>query len=110
MAAGDYEIRWTGPHAVIAMPAEIDVTNADEIRQALISAASHGADVLIIDMSETTFCDSAGVRAIIAAQKHAVTTGTQLRAAAIAVHRILTVTGADQLIPVYPTREAALAG
>jgi anti-sigma B factor antagonist len=110
MTAEDYKIRWTGPHAIITMPAEIDITNADEIRQALLSAASHSAAVLIIDMSDTTFCDSAGVRAIIAAQKQAVTTGTQLRLAAAAVLRILTVTGADQLIPVYPTLAAALAG
>ena len=110
MTTDDYRIRWTGPYAIIAMPAEIDITNADEIRQALLSAASNGAAVLIIDMSETTFCDSAGVRAIIAAQKQAKATGIQLRAAATEVLRILTVTGTDQLIPVYPTLEAALDG
>jgi anti-anti-sigma regulatory factor len=42
------------------MPAEIDVANADEIQRALVSAASLGAPVLIVDMSGTTFCDSAG--------------------------------------------------
>jgi anti-sigma B factor antagonist len=110
VAAEDYKIRWMGPHAIITMPAEIDMTNADEIRQALLSAASDGAAVLIIDMSGTMFCDSAGVQAIIAAQEQAVTTGTQLRLAATAVLRILTVIGADQLIPVYPNLAAALAG
>lgn len=106
----DYAIRWSGPQAIIGMPAEIDATNADEIRLALLSAASHDAAVLIIDMTETTFCDSAGVHAIFAAQKQAAATGTQLRVAATAVLRILTVTGADQLIPLYPTLDAALAG
>jgi anti-sigma B factor antagonist len=103
-------VRWVGQQAVIAMPAEIDVTNAGEISQALLAAASHGAPVLIIDMSDTTFCDSAGVQAIITAQNQAATTGTQLRLAATAALRILTIVGLDQLVPIYPTLEEALAG
>ena len=79
MAAEDDKIRRAGQHAVVTMPTEIDVTNADEIRQTLLAAASHDAPVLIIDMSGTTFCDSAGVQAIIAAHKQAEKTGTQLR-------------------------------
>jgi anti-sigma B factor antagonist len=110
MAAEYGKIRWIGPHAVVTVPAEIDVTNADEIGQALLAAASRAATVLIIDMSGTTFCDSAGVAAIIAAHKQATVTGTQLRLVATAVLRILTLTGAGQLIPIYPTLEAALTG
>jgi len=102
-------IRWVDQHAVISMPAEIDATNADEIRQALFTAVSHNAAVLVIDMSQTTFCDSAGVQAIVAVRKLAETTGTQLRlAATTAALRVLTLVGVDQLIPVYPTLEAAL--
>lgn len=103
-------LRWLGLHAVITMPAEIDATNADEIREALAAAASRDAAVLVIDMSETTFCDSAGVQAIVAARKQAAMTGTQLRLTATDALRILTLVGVDQLIPVYPTLEAALAG
>ena len=33
MSAGDYEVRWTGRQAAVAMPAEIDVANADEIHR-----------------------------------------------------------------------------
>jgi anti-anti-sigma factor len=108
MATGDYELRWIGPHAVITMPAEIDATNAGQIRQALLSAASHRMAMLIIDMSETTFRDSAGVNAIIAAHKQTAATRTGLRLVATPVGRILTLTGADQLIPIYPNPQAAL--
>jgi anti-anti-sigma factor len=110
MGAEGCELRWVGQHAVVGMPAEIDVTNADEIRQALLSAASHDAAVLVIDMSGTTFCDSAGVHALIATRKQAAMTGTQLRLAATVVLRILTLVGIDQLMPIYPTLEEALAG
>lgn len=108
MAAEDYEVRWVGQHAVIRMPAEIDAASADEIRQALLAAVSPGTAILIIDMGGTTFCDSAGLKSIIAAHARAAETGTQLRLVATAVLRIITIVGIDQLIPIYPTLEAAL--
>jgi anti-sigma B factor antagonist len=110
MPAHDYGARWAGQHAVVAVPAEIDVANAGEVRHGLLAAASLGAAVLVIDMSETTFCDSAGVQGIIAAHQQAAAAGTQLRLVAPAVQRILTLIGIDQLVPLYPTLEAALAG
>jgi anti-sigma B factor antagonist len=105
----EYPLRRLGPHAVIAMPAEIDMTNADQVGQALLAAAGPGVAVLIIDMSKTTFCDSAGVHAVISAYRHATTTGTQLRLVATTVLRIFSVIGADEVIPLYATLEEALA-
>ncbi len=110
MTTEGHQVRWVGQQAIVSMPAEIDATNADEIGQALLAAAGHHAPVLIIDMSGTTFCDSAGVRAIIAAYQQAAATGTQLRLVATAVLRIFTLVGIDKLIPLYPTLEAAIAG
>jgi anti-sigma B factor antagonist len=109
MAMERYKLRSIGEPGVVTVPTEIDVTNTDEIRQALLSAADHDLAVLIIDMSGTTFCDSAGVQAIIAAYRQATATGTDLRLVATATLRILTLVGADQLIPIYPTLDAALA-
>src|SRR2546423_12592356 len=99
MSAKGCEVRWIARRAAAAMPAEIDVANADEIHRALVSAASLGAPVLIVDMSGTTFCDSAGVQAIIAAHKQAAAADTQLRLVAPAVMRILTLVGVGQLVP-----------
>ena len=107
MTAEGGELRWMGEQAVVTVPAEIDTINAGEVRQALL-AASHDATVLIIDMSGTTFCDSAGVQAIIDTYNQAAATRTQLRLVATEVLRILTLVGVDQLIPIYPTLEAAL--
>jgi anti-sigma B factor antagonist len=108
MSAGGYEVQRAGQHAVITMPAEIDAATADEARRALLAAVSSGAAILVIDMSRTTFCDSAGLKAIIAAHTQATQAGIQLRLVATAVLRIITIVGIDQLIPVYPTLEAAL--
>jgi anti-sigma B factor antagonist len=109
MSTDSYKIEWLGPRAVIAMPAEIDVTNADEARRALLEAVSQQPAVLIIDMTATTFCDSAGVEAIVAAYRQAVATGTQVRLVAPAVERILTLTGVSELIPMDVTLDAAHA-
>ena len=103
-------IRWAGPHAVLALPAEIDAANAGTIGQELQSLISLGAPVVVIDMSATTFCDSAGVQAIITAYRQATADGTQLRLVATAMLRILTLVGADQLVPIYPTLPSALVG
>jgi anti-sigma B factor antagonist len=108
MTAEDYLLRRAGSHAILTMPAEIDLTNADQVRQALFGALGHDP-VLIVDMTGTTFCDSAGVQAVIAACRVAGATGTEFRLVATAVLRIFTVVGADQLISVYPTLEDALA-
>lgn len=104
-----YPLRWVGQQAVVALPTEVDITNAGQVRQALAAAASHGPAVLIIDMSATTFCDSAGVHAIVAARKRAVAAGTQLRLVVTAVRRIFELTGVSHLVAIYPTVEAALA-
>lgn len=110
MTAGGGGLRWMGEQAVVTVPAEIDTTNAGEVRRALLAAAGQDAAVLIIDMSETTFCDSAGVQAIIGTYHQAAAAHIELRLVATAVLRILTLVGVDQLVPIYPTLEAALAG
>jgi anti-anti-sigma factor len=109
MPVEGYELRRMGQHGVITAPAEVDVTNVGDVCRALLSAAGQDVPVLIIDMSRTTFCDSAGVHAIIAAYHQAAAAGTELRLVATAVLRILTIVGVDQLIPIYPDLEAALA-
>lgn len=101
---------WDGQVAVVTLPAEIDITNVDEVRERLLSAASQGASVLVADMSQTTFCDSAGVTALVRAFRRANENGTKFRLATTSssVLRVLEITGVDRLIDVYPTVSEAL--
>jgi hypothetical protein len=46
---------------VVAAPAEIDITNADGLRSALLRAAAAGSGTLVVDMAQTQFCDSSGL-------------------------------------------------
>jgi anti-sigma B factor antagonist len=107
----------TSPHArqpaVVALPSEIDLTNADKVHDALTRARESGTAVIVADATETTFCDCAGVRALIRAHRQATAAGTDLRVASTAspaVRRILELTGADQVLDTYPTLTAALDG
>jgi anti-sigma B factor antagonist len=109
MTGDGVQFRWMGEQVVVTMPAEIDAVNADAIHHSLLAEASYDAAVLILDMSRTTFCDSAGVQVIVDTYNRATATHTRLRLVATAVIRILTLVGIDQLMPIYQTLEEALA-
>ena len=95
----------------MALPAEVDVSNADQIRQDLAAVVAQDASLVIVDMSTTTFCDSAGVTALVRAVRRANASGVGLRVAtsAPAVSRVLAITGVDRLIEIYPSVAAAMA-
>jgi anti-sigma B factor antagonist len=107
-------VRWAGHRAVVALPGEIDVTNSAQVSAALRQTLADGAVVLVADMTATTFCASDGVKALIDARAAAVAAGAQLRVAGVApgsvVRRVLELTGADQLLDLYPSLDAALPG
>jgi anti-sigma B factor antagonist len=91
--------------AIVTLPEEIDVLNAAQVREDLLAAIGEGNAVVIADMTATRFCDSAGLATIIRASRRASASGTVLRLAvhAPAVRRVLSLTGIDQRIQVFPT-------
>jgi anti-sigma B factor antagonist len=96
---------------VVAAPEEVDITNAAELRAALVGAAEDGHTTLVVDMTGTRFCDSAGLHVLVHAHKRARADGGELLLAldAAEVLRILEITGIDQLIPVFASLDEALA-
>jgi anti-anti-sigma factor len=97
---------------VVKLPAELDIANEREVDSELQSllTAQH-ASPLVVDMTETRFCDSAGIAALIRAWRRASVLGACLRVAvsSVAVLRTLRVAGADRLLDIYPGVDAALA-
>jgi anti-anti-sigma factor len=98
------------PAVVIALPAEIDMANADRVGQQLRSALTPGVRTVIADMTATRFCDSSGINMLVRAHQQAAANGTELRlvVASTAVLRVLTLTGLDDLLPIYPSLSQAL--
>jgi len=99
------------PAVVVALPVEIDMANADRVGQQLGSAFTPGVRTVIADMTATRFCDSSGINALVRAHQQAAANGTELRlvVASPAVLRPLTLTGLDDLLPIYPSLSQALA-
>jgi anti-anti-sigma factor len=65
---------------LVALPAEIDITNARDVCSQITAAAlRRGVSVVTVDMTATTFCDSAGARALVQANLRAARNGTELR-------------------------------
>ena len=106
-----YPVRWTGRQALVALPEDIDVSNAGQIREELLSVINQGAEALIVDMTATVSCDHAGADAVARAYQRAVVSRTELRLVVTSgvVLRMLGMTGVGRLVPVYPSVEAALA-
>lgn len=96
---------------VVVLPAEIDVTNSEQVYQQLAAALAPGVNTLIADMMATVFCDSSGVHAIIHAYEDADARDVQMRLAvssATSVRRVLELIGVGRLMPVYPSLREAL--
>jgi anti-sigma B factor antagonist len=105
-----FPVEVIGGVPVVAAPEDIDITNADALRTALLEAASLGPGTFVVDMSRTQFCDTAGLHALVAAHKRARAGGGQLLLVTrgAAVDRILSITGLDRVIPNFPSLEEAL--
>jgi anti-anti-sigma factor len=95
---------------VIVLPADIDVTNADQVGAELMQALEAGAAMLVVDMTETVFCDSSGVQMLLRAHRRATAAGTELRVATSnrSVRRVLELTGTDRVIDMYPDLSTAM--
>lgn len=111
MSGEHYPVLWIGRTAVVSLPAEIDITNADQVRGDLLSILNQGAAPLIADLSKTTFCDSAGVSALARSFRRAEASQSEMRlvVSTPAVQRVLALTGIDRLLDIYPSMAASLA-
>lgn len=102
---------WSGRSAVVTATGEIDITTAESLRDALLSALNAGARGLVVDMTAVTFLDSAGVTALVRAARRAAANEATFRLAvtAQAVLRVLNLVGVDRLIQVHPSVASAVA-
>ncbi|HTS96484.1 MAG TPA: STAS domain-containing protein [Streptosporangiaceae bacterium] len=105
-------VLWLSQSAVVSLPAEIDLSNADQVREELLAVLNRSPDALIVDMGGTTFCDSACVNALARAHKRAAESGAGMRLVVTAsgVQRVLAITGIDGLMGIYPSVAEALTG
>jgi anti-anti-sigma factor len=96
---------------VVVLAAEIDVTNSDEAYEQLVATLASGVSIVIADLTSTSFCDSSGVHAILRAHDRAAARDITLRLAVSpggSVRRVLELTGAATVMPLYSTVAEAM--
>jgi anti-sigma B factor antagonist len=106
-----YPVKMVSGVPVVAAPAEIDINTADQLQKALLGSAAAGHATVVVDMTRTRFCDSAGLSVLARAHRQALADGGELRLvipADGAVVRILTLTGLGRFIPSFGSVEEAL--
>ena len=94
---------------VVVLPAEIDMTNAEQVAAQLRGAFVSGVHLVVADLTKTTFCDSAGIRGLTLVHQRATESGTKLNLAIVdgAVRRVLELMDLTGVLNVYPSVEAA---
>jgi anti-sigma B factor antagonist len=111
MPESRFSVEMVGGVPVIAVPEEIDIANAAELRAALLHSAALGTATAVVNMAGTEFCDSAGLNVLIRAQQRAQAQGGEVRVVmgGAAVRRVFAVTAIDRVLPTFPSLEEALA-
>ena len=100
------------PYTLVELVGEADVTNSDALRDVLDAEVAKQPRTLIIDLSELRFMDSSALHVILRANRAMDRQGgvVALAGPRDPVAKMLRLTAADQLIPVFPTVSEAVAG
>lgn len=82
---------------VVTLHGELDLSNAHQVRDALVGIAG---SAVVVDLADLTFLDSSGIAALLAARKRILDAGHRfsLRGAQGMVRRVLEVTGLEHLL------------
>lgn len=104
-------MRWDGRLVIVTLPEEVDMSNGPAVRRGLAAVLGEEPAAVVVDMTPTIYCDSAGVRAVMAVHRQAAASGRELRLviASPGVRRVFSLIGADELATVTTRLTDALA-
>jgi anti-sigma B factor antagonist len=93
---------WQGTAVSLLVGGEIDLLTAASLVEAAGELLSNSPGELVLDLAQVTFCDSAGVAALVRIYHKASAGGTELRlrGARDMVRHVLEISGVDRVITV----------
>lgn len=100
-----------GSVVVARLVGEVDLSNVDAVERTVVDSITEETHWLIVDLSETVYLDSAGVRLLFDLAVRVQAHGQQLRLVvsdATIVRRVLLLTQLDQTVPFDASVESAL--
>jgi anti-sigma B factor antagonist len=106
------EDEWHDEVPVARLHGEVDASNVKEIGDRLRSLLSNRSVAMVVDLSQTTYIDSAGINLLFALGEEM--RGRQQRLGLVVadgspIARMITLTGLNQAVPVHATLPDALA-
>ncbi len=106
----DIDVTRAADITVVAPRGDLDMAVADQIRRTLTELVDKGDRKLLVDLERVAYIDSSGMGALVAAMKHARTTGGDLRLCALQddVRAIFEMTRLIKAVTIHPTRPEAL--
>jgi anti-sigma B factor antagonist len=94
---------------VVELPFEISYDNAQQVSIALASALIAGVTTMIVNLADSTFMDTSGIREIVKTYKLAAARQATLKIVASPhIRRLLELTAIDQIIPINSSVSEAL--
>lgn len=96
---------------MVSFPGEVSYCNATQVHQELMAALEPGVPTVILDLTLTTFFDSAGLTKIAVGRQLASAYRIDLRAVvspSSPLAGFFASTGFDRVVAIYPTLRAAL--
>lgn len=111
MEIASFDFKREGAVGVVALSGEVDMSNAGEVLQRLLQFVSNEDDALVLDLSGLSFIDSAGLHVVLELMNLLEERSKQLSLVVppdIHPARAIALFGLDEVVPVYPDREAAL--
>jgi anti-anti-sigma factor len=109
MTTGDPPVEFVDDSAIVIVEGEVDAANVDDVRRAIVHAASK-CDVVVVDLTLATYMDSSMIGLLLTAAKDLRAQRGELRVVAPSsgrCRRVLVLSGVEDLISLYETVESA---
>lgn len=111
-AAAKIAFERTGQAVVVKLAGEVDVTNAEYVREEITAAVSNDTHAVVIDLSDTQYLDSAAIELLFELSRRLGRRRQELRLVVpqgSPLSRVLTLTDVGSVAPVHLDLAAALA-
>ncbi len=94
-----------GSAATIVLQGQVDLVSVGEFERSLDACLKTGCAYITVDMSQVTFLDSVGLRALLSPLRHLPLESLVVRAPSPQVKRLLQLTGLEYLIGSGPPND-----
>jgi anti-sigma B factor antagonist len=104
------EVRQEPDRTVLTLHGELDLASAPRLQSEIESETVDAAEIVVLDLDDVDFIDSAGLRVVLAAHERTVKRGRRLALTpgSPQVQRLLSIAGVDGHLQTIASADAAL--